>query len=338
MSAVVLFGVMGCGGGGSSTPTSADFCTQYAKAVCGISSACAITAASCEMYQAAQCNTAAAAAVAGGKRVFAPGNMNNCLNKVKAAYNGSTIITPQKMADIKLACGYVFQGTGKQLSGSCTTQFECAGATDGSVICDPQAKVCASKKNVNGGDPCGVGDVCPQDFSCIPNAAGVSVCTADAKMGESCATTPCDHTTRCVAGACAALAQAGEACGSDGDCGSGAPYCNDYVSPGPKCSAGLQFAAGLASCSCVGQGVGCPTGSTGTGGAGGSATGAAGSAGGAGGAGGHSTGAAGSAGGAAGGSAGAAGGAGGGTAGAAGTPGVGGAGGLVSDSTGVAGM
>ncbi len=340
LCAVVLFSVIGCGGGGSNPPTSDDFCAQYAKAICGISSACAITAASCETYQKGQCTTAAAAAVAGGKRVFAPGNMNNCLNKVKAAYNGSTIITPKTMADINLACGYVFQGTGKLNSGTCTTQFECAGATDGSNICDPQLHVCASKKTVAGGAPCnGLGEVCPVDYTCSANTAGVLICTAGGKVGESCATNACDHTTHCVAAKCAALAGAGETCSTDGDCGSAAPYCNAYVTPGPKCSAGLQFAAGLASCSCIGQGLGCPTGTTtGSAGASGSPTGAAGSGGG------GSPGAAGAAGGAGGGStgaAGAAGGAGGGSAGAAGTPGGGGAGGLggaLSDSTGVGGI
>ena len=47
--AVVLFGLLGCGGGGSNPPTAADFCTQYAKAICSISAACAITTASCEI-------------------------------------------------------------------------------------------------------------------------------------------------------------------------------------------------------------------------------------------------------------------------------------------------
>ena len=290
LCAVVLFGLLGCGGGGSNPPTAADFCAQYAKAVCGISSACAITTASCELYQTGQCMTMATAAVAGGKRVFAPGNMNNCLNKVKAAYNGNTI-APKTQADIDLACGYVFQGTGKLNSGTCTTQFECAGATDGSNVCDPQLGVCAAKKSVNGGDPCnGLGNVCPRTSAAFRTACGVLLCTADAAVGASCATTPCDSTSRCVAGKCAARAQAGEVCSTDAECSSAAPYCNLYV--GGKCSAGLQFAAGLASCSCVGQGVGCPSGTptTGTAGAGGGSTGAAGSAGGAGG---HSTGAAG---------------------------------------------
>ncbi len=215
LCAVALFGVLGCGGGGSSPPTSADFCKQYATAVCGISAACAITTASCEAYQATQCNAAAATAVGGGKRVFQPGNMNNCLNKVKAAYNGTTHHHAEDMADIDLACGYVFQGTGKTLSGSCTNQFECAGATDGSIICDTQLKVCAKKTPVNGGDACnGLGAICAQDFSCVPNTAGVLVCTADAKMGESCAAMSCDHNTRCVNGTCAVLAQSGEACAS----------------------------------------------------------------------------------------------------------------------------
>ena len=43
------------------------------------------------------------------------------------------------MASINLACQYVFQGTVKLLDATCSTQFDCAGTTNGSIICDPSA-------------------------------------------------------------------------------------------------------------------------------------------------------------------------------------------------------
>ena len=326
-SVVVLLAAAGCGGGGGSSSTVADFCSQYATNMCGIASTCGIQPTACVTYQTSQCMTFANAAVASGKRMYTPGNTSNCLNKIKAAYTGAKVVTPADQAAIDLACNYVFQGKAAVLTGACTTQFDCAGATDGSIICDPTAKLCAMKTTVNSGAQCSaVGAVCAQDSYCAANSAGVLLCAPAAKMGESCATVPCDHNTRCVNGLCAALAQTGETCSSNSDCVSTAPYCNPYVSP-PICNAGLGFAVGAPSCSCVAQGTSCPSPSTtGTGGTGGHATGTAGAGGG--------------------GTAGAAGGAGGqGTAGSAGTAGTagaagaaGGAGGQGGDLPGVGGL
>ena len=36
----------------------------------------------------------AASATAGGKRIFTPGNINDCIGKVKAAYGATNPITP----------------------------------------------------------------------------------------------------------------------------------------------------------------------------------------------------------------------------------------------------
>ena len=246
------------------------------------------------------------------------------------------------MAEIDLACGYVFQGTGKTLSGSCTNQFECAGATDGSIICDAQLSVCATKKTVNGGDPCnGVGDHLPAGLHLHPEHRPAFWCARRTRRWvKSCAAISCDHTTRCVDGTCAALAQSGEACTVT------------RTAPRPRRTATTTSARRRSARRACWSATGPPARAsgrgwaarrerpTGTAGAGGSWTGAAGSAGGAGG---RSTGAAGAAGGAGGastGAAGAAGGAGGGVTGAAGALGGGGAGagGALSDSTGVGGI
>jgi hypothetical protein len=337
--AAVVFVSIGCGGGGGSSgpATSADFCMQYAQDVCGISASCAITQTACVSYQQGLCNKFAADAIAGGVRVFTPGNTSNCLNKVKSAYTGTGVITPTMLTDIDRACNYVWQGKVAQISGACTSSYDCAGATDGSIICDPAQHLCGTKTTVNGANSqCNnVGSVCAQDLYCAPNTAGVSVCMANAKTGEACTMVPCDHTSRCLNGVCAALAQSGEACTASSDCVTGAPYCNPF-GPSPVCSLGLQFATQSPSCLCIGTGASCPTGWTGMGAPSGTASnpppgGASGHAGGgAGGAGGHAGGGGGTAGAAGSGAAGAAGsgaaGAGGGAAGVGG--GAAGAGGL----------
>jgi hypothetical protein len=295
---------------------------QYANDLCLISASCAITQATCVSYQAQRCNAYAATATAGGVRVFTPGNVNNCLNKVKSAYgNGTTVVSPTQMTDIDRACNYVWQGKIAQLTPSCTTDYDCAGATDGSIICDADQALCAPKKTVSGTAQCNdVGDVCSQDYYCAHPTAGVSVCTAEAKAGAACTGTPCDHNSRCANGVCAALAQSGEACNSNTDCVSTAPYCNPFGTS-VVCSLGLQFASQSPSCLCIGTGMNCPTGWTGMGAPSGALSTSLGSGGvTGGGAGGHAGGAG------AGGAAGGHGGGGGGTAGAAGSGAAGAAG------------
>lgn len=319
---------LGCsGGGGGGTQTATDFCMQYAQDVCQISTVCGITAATCATYQAGLCQSMATAAMADGKRVFTPGNTGNCLDKVKSAYGATNpLVTAQNMADITLACSYVFQGKGAPNTDSCTTQFDCAGATNGSIICDANLQVCAKANTVSGTGLCNnPGDVCSTNFYCT-GSAGLRMCTAEGTSGaaSSCTSAPCDSNSRCVNGVCAALVQAGGACSASSDCASGG-YCNPFSG---TCTSGLTFAAGSASCECYGSGQSC-TGQTGSGGQGGGAAGSSGAAGSAGaaGAGGHAGGGAAGAAGAAG-TAGASGAAGSGTAGAAGGhAGAGGAGG-----------
>ena len=317
----------GCKGGGSSAPpTTADFCTQYAAAICQISTNCGVPLATCTAHPESVCEALAASATADGMRVFTPGNVSDCINKLHAAYSSTNPITPSTMASIDLACNYVFQGKGVQLTSSCTTQFDCAGTTNGSIICDANSHLCATSTSAALGAQCGnAGQVCAQDSYCAPNASNVLLCTAEGKSGDACTTVPCNHSYRCAAGTCTDLVQAAGTCTTNSDCASSAPYCNPYTNP-PTCGTGLQFAAQSPSCLCVAEGTSCPTvNPTGAGGQGGKA-GGVGGAGGAAGSG--AAGAAGSAGAAgAAGSAGASGAAGaaGGHAGTAGGAGAGGA-------------
>ncbi|HLK91833.1 MAG TPA: hypothetical protein VKZ18_18220 [Polyangia bacterium] len=267
---------LGCSGGGSGSPqTVADFCTNYANAICQIATTpCGLTMDACTTYQTGQCMAMATAATTGTKRIFTPGNTGDCINKLKSAYGSTNPITPATMASINLACQYVFQGPGKTLTDSCTTQFDCAGATNGSIICDQAHNLCATSQTVSGTGQCGeVGDVCSANFYCAMNSSGVSLCTAagTSTAASACnATMPCDSNSRCASGTCMPLVKAGEACGVDSDCASGG-YC-DHFGGSPTCDDGLLFSKGSQTCTCIATGVNCPTATaTGTGGQGGSA-------------------------------------------------------------------
>jgi hypothetical protein len=308
---------LGCSGGGSGGgSTLSDFCKQYADAYCQIAvNPCGLSMDTCTTYQTGQCMTMATTATTGTKRIFTPGNTGDCINKIKAAYGSTNPISSSTQASINLACQYVFQGPGKTGTNpdSCTTQFDCAGSTNGSIICDANYHVCAAKNVVSGTNPCmNTGDVCSTNFYCAPNSQSLLNCTAEgtSQTGSPCTSAPCDSNSRCMSGTCMPLAQPGGSCNVDSDCMSGG-YCDHYGSA-PTCDDGLQFAKNSQTCTCIAQGVNCPGSTAGTGGQGGApvaGTGGAGGAAGAAGATGTGGGAAGASG--SGGSAGAAGAAGG---------------------------
>jgi hypothetical protein len=269
--AVVLLSLVGCKGGGSGGPsTTADFCTQYADAICQIASGCGASMSGCVTYQEAQCAMNAARATSNGKRVYTPGNASACINAVSSAYGGSNpVITVQTMTNITLACEYVFQGNAKLLTDACTTQFDCAGATNGSIICDKS--FCAMTASPTAaGQPCGnPGQVCVTDNYCAANASGVQVCTADAVSGAACGSTPCAQNLRCSNGICTTLLPSGSVCAANSDCASSAAYCDPYVNP-PVCTMALNFSTGSPSCNCIAGGSCAGGGAGGAGGAGGS--------------------------------------------------------------------
>ena len=283
----------GCKGGGSSTPTTVDdFCSQYADAVCQIN--CGPPMTTCVTFQEGLCHTFQAQATAGGKRIFNASNMGDCIGKIKAAFSSTNPITPSTQASIDLACNYVFQGKLALLTPTdvCSTQFDCAGATNGSIICDPAQHLCATQLPKGVGQQCSdVGSVCATNSYCATTGA-VSVCTADgtsAAASACSATVPCDSNSRCSNGICMPLVASHANCSDTSDCASGG-FCDPFSSPA-VCDTGLTFSTNSPSCLCVSEGMGCPAGlgthwgvsistsATGTGGGGGGAaiSGAAGS-------------------------------------------------------------
>jgi hypothetical protein len=273
---------LGCSGGGSGgTQTTADFCKQYADAVCQIATACGITMDTCTAYQQSQCEAKATMATAApSKRVFTPGNTGNCIGKLNSAYGASTpIITPAVQAGIDLACGYVFQGPGMVNMDTCTTQFDCAGSTNGSIICDQAHHLCATSMTVSGTGQCSEnGEVCSTNFYCATNTAGISSCTAAGTSSppSSCTTAPCDSNSYCASGTCMPLLVAGSPCTASSDCAGGG-FCDPYGGSS-TCDDGIRFAKGSQQCTCVGAGTNCPT-PAGAGGHGGGAAGSSGAAG-----------------------------------------------------------
>src|SRR4051794_38695635 len=106
LGAVLL---VGCGGGGSSTPITEDqFCEQKATKECQVTAKCGnVTMPNCVAQRKAACLTLAA----GSKtppRVFHPENVPACVNKTNAVY-AKTTITPTDLADVENVCAYVFQ-------------------------------------------------------------------------------------------------------------------------------------------------------------------------------------------------------------------------------------
>lgn len=286
---------VGCKGGGSSTPaTVSDFCSQYADAVCQIN--CGPPMTTCVTYQEGVCQTMANQAIGGGKRFFTSSNMGDCINKIKSAFSSTNPITPSTQASIDLACNYVFQGKSAVIptTDTCTTQFDCAGATNGSIICDPMQSQCAPQLPKNVGQQCSdVGAVCAQNSYCA-TSQNVSICTAEgtSSAASACsATAPCDSNSRCANGICMPLVASHADCTATSDCASGG-FCDPFSSPA-VCDTGLTFSTNSPSCLCVSEGMGCPAGlgthwgigvgatpTTGTGGQGGGAvSGAAGAAG-----------------------------------------------------------
>ena len=273
-SLLALAAAATCGGGSSKPVTPGDFCNQKATAECQVASQCGstLTMSNCVAERTTVCTQFGSAIQA--PRVFTPGNVGNCINNVKSVFAKTTAILATDLAKVDDVCNYVYQGN-VAAQGACTTKYDCAGKTDGSIICDKG--VCATKSVKGNGAGCSdPGAVCSTGQFCQKSASTTFyTCVPKGDRGATCDdATPCLESLRCVAGACTDRVAAGGACITSDDCmtGSTAPYCD--VFNGSTCDSGLQFAPGSASCmgftsSGVTAGTTPPTGG-GAGGAGGS--------------------------------------------------------------------
>lgn len=276
--APLLMADCGGGGGGAKPLTTDDFCTMKASAECQVAATCVVPMSDCTGVRKTKCLAFVAAANV-APRQFVPGNVGACISKTTSVYI-QPVIKPSDTDALTDVCNYVFQGNVANLE-TCATKYECKNAKD---ICDKGH--CAAATTVAAGAQCGnFGEVCPSTQYCKAVGAAM-MCVNKGTAGQSCDTaTPCLETSlTCTGGNCVAQAGQGQACTTNADCLSTVPYCNPYA--GNKCSPGLTFSAGAASCNDFGAtgnttGAGGSGGTTGAGGSGGGGTsGAAGSTGG----------------------------------------------------------
>jgi len=256
-------GLIGCGGGGSSTPpiTEDVFCTQKAEKECQVTTRCGTASpAVCATQRKAVCLMAAAEAKQAGVRRFHVENVGACVNKTNSVYAKTTPITPAELADMADVCALVFHGDSAT---TCAVKYDCK---DASRICDKGN--CAVRVVKNKGQLCGnPGEVCSAGAYCAPDPANNNLFTCLGKAAQSMAcsaTIPCLENLRCDStSTCQARVNATETCATNDDCIATAPYCDPYI--GHKCDSGLSFAGGAAACADYGAGA---TGSGGSGGAG----------------------------------------------------------------------
>jgi hypothetical protein len=252
-----LMTACGGGGGGAKPLTTVDFCTMKASAECQVAATCVVPTKDCTDARNTKCLAFVAAANV-APRQFVPGNIGACISKTMSVYT-QPVIKPSDTDALTDVCNYVFQGTVADLD-TCATKYDCKNAKD---ICDKGH--CAAATTVAAGAQCGnFGEVCPATQYCKTVGAAM-MCVNKGTAGQSCdAATPCLETSlTCTGGNCVAQAGQGQACTTNADCLSTVPYCNPYA--GNKCSPGLTFSAGAASCNDYG-GTGSTTGAAGAGG------------------------------------------------------------------------
>jgi hypothetical protein len=225
---------------GPKYPTVASFCDAKAAAECDtIAAKCAAKPEACAAARKASCE-AFVAKVQTGVRTYQPKAAEPCVAKAKEVYAKATI-TPDDTRALDATCDSVFRGSvakGKACAG--------AGECSGDLVCDKG--VCADKVEKKTGDFCGnPGEVCDANSYCTAGAAPNSIqCIAKKAKGDGCsATDPCNDTLRCNT-FCTDRLSSGDACASDADCGSSAPFCDIYN--GSKCSAGIIAAPGTPVC------------------------------------------------------------------------------------------
>ncbi len=228
--------------------SASEFCADYAKALCQISSVCQFDASACTTFQTAECMTNVANAQTGTRQYNQP-NGKACIDALNAdgAYGGSpSMITAASLASISAICNKVVVGS-QATNKPCTGDNDCSGT----LVCASYgtSQLCAPIVQKNLGDICGdPGDECQGDSYCAMQTGAAPQCVATPTTGQSCsAAIPCGTSDRCENGTCQPRAGVGDPCTTSDDCGPAAPYCDTY--PPATCVSALTFARGSYDCS-----------------------------------------------------------------------------------------
>jgi len=223
--------------------TPSTFVQRRAEVVCAaIGPACAIASSHCIADRMAEYQAAYEDAL-GKSRGFVGANAQACLDEVKDTYGklsyGGLLAAADYQA-MEAECATVYRGAGAA-DAPCLADADCAS----DLVCDKGH--CGTYRLVAQGAGCSdAGESCPAGYYCS-NAGASWTCAARAGLQETCATSPCLESLRCVDSFCSTRLALGQLCQSDGDCTSG--FCEPYLG---KCTSDIRFAIGGAACIAMG--------------------------------------------------------------------------------------
>jgi hypothetical protein len=234
----------------SSTPTPPDstpqiFCTDYASAICALSSICEFDVSNCETFQNQQCTTFANAAQATGTRTYSQPAGHACIVAMNSTYGGSpSSISGAALAALTVTCNEAFVGSVAS-NKPCTDDYDCVSGYTCSNIPGSTNSICGSGSAVAAGGMCLFTSQCPASTYCEAMSGAEPTCAATPATGGACsATIPCGAGDYCNGGTCQAQLAIGQTCAQNTDCLSA--YCDTY--PPAACTTGLTFARGAIDC------------------------------------------------------------------------------------------
>jgi hypothetical protein len=234
----------------SGTPVPPDndvqaFCTDYASAICALSSICAFDATSCETFQNVQCTNFANAAQQTGTRTYSQPAGHACIQAMQTTYGSSpSTISGTALAALQVTCNAAFVGSVAS-NKPCTTNYDCVSGLTCSLIPGSDNSICGSGSPVAAGAMCLFTSQCPASTYCQAVSGAEPTCAATPAVGGACSDAiPCGAGDYCNSGACQAQLAIGQSCSQDTDCITG--YCDVY--PPAACTNGLSFARGAIDC------------------------------------------------------------------------------------------